>query len=68
MARYYDNDTAQPHGDHEVHRAACDWLPRLENPRSPGHRANCRTAVAAARGIYPRANGGYHRSRDCHTA
>ena len=67
MAMYYVNDNAQPNGDHEVHREGCAWLPRPENRTSLGDHGTCRTAVVAARRIYPQANGCYHCSRDCHT-
>jgi hypothetical protein len=65
MADYYVNDNAQSNGDHEVHVAGCQWMPK--NRTSLGNYSSCRPAVAAAKRIYSQSNGCYYCSRDCHT-
>ena len=32
MESYYVNTSAQPNGDHEVHREGCFWLTLVEAP------------------------------------
>jgi hypothetical protein len=65
MAQYYVNNNAQPNGDHEVHKAGCEWMPG--NKTALGDHATCHSAVAAAKRIHRQSNGCYYCSRDCHT-
>jgi len=66
MAKYYVNDNAQANGDHEVHREGCVWLAKVVSKTYLGEHATCRTAVAAAKKIYPTADGCATCSKDCH--
>ncbi len=68
MPHYYVNRQAQANGDHEVHwMLFCPTHARRENRRYLGEFPTCREAVAAAREIYPLADGCAHCSPDCHT-
>lgn len=67
MHLYYVNKLAQLNGDHEVHREGCLHPAAPFNQMALGYHANCWTAVALAKGFYPRANGCYYCSRICHT-
>lgn len=66
--RYYVNDRAQTNGDHEVHTAACSFLPSAENRTYLGEHSNCPPAVRKAKQIYPRSNGCFYCARPCHTS
>ena len=68
MASYYVNQTAQPNGDHEVHRQGCYWLSLVSSKLYLGDFLTCGPAVAAAKRIYPTANGCAHCSPLCHTS
>lgn len=68
MALYYVNKNAQSNGDHEVHKFDCSFLPSPENRRYLGDFPSCRPAVAAAKKIYPTADGCAHCSPECHTS
>ena len=68
MASYYVNQTAQPNGDHEVHREGCYWLSLATYTRYLGNFSSCGPAVAVAAVIYPTANGCAHCSPLCHTS
>lgn len=66
MKIYFVNKEAQENGDHEVHHAACDWLPYPEKQHLLGRFATCKEAVAEAKKIYPTADGCYYCSNACH--
>lgn len=68
MARYYVRDKAQNNGDHEVHKEGCSYMPDPANRTYLGEFATCRPAVQAAKRIYPKSNGCYYCSNDCHTS
>ena len=67
MPYYYVNMNAQPNGDHEVHKAGCDYMPKSENCKFLGEFSNCRDAVREAKKFYSKSNGCYYCSRECHT-
>lgn len=67
MAEYYVNKNAQSNGDHEVHKAGCQYLPLEHNRIFLGTFLSCRDAVREARTHYPQVNGCYHCSYQCHT-
>ncbi|PST83802.1 hypothetical protein C7T94_10895 [Pedobacter yulinensis] len=64
---YYVNAQRQPNGDHEVHEERCTYMPGAANRRYLGSFSNCYAAVAAAKQIYPAANGCLHCCPACHT-
>lgn len=68
MDRYYVNENAQPNGDHEVHRDGCSFMPEAQNRRYLGNFASCRPAVVEAKKYYPKSDGCYYCSNDCHTS
>lgn len=68
MARYYVNKNAQSNGDHEVHTTGCSFMPEPENRLYLGEFATCRSAVTEAKKTYPKSNGCYYCSRECHTS
>lgn len=63
--KYYVNDKAQKNGDHEVHTQNCPHLP--DTRTYLGDFASCKPAVEIAKKIYPKSNGCYHCSKECHT-
>lgn len=67
MSRFYVNNQSQPNGDHEVHEKGCYWLGLANSTSDLGEHATCRTAVAAAKAIYPTANGCATCAPVCHT-
>jgi hypothetical protein len=69
MPRFIVNKNAQANGDHEVHNTTdgCGHMPDTRNRRALGEYRDCHGAVAAARALYPRANGCYHCCRACHS-
>ncbi len=67
MPGYYVNKNAQDNGDHEVHRAGCNFLPHSDNRIFLGDFGICQPAVREARKRYKQVNGCYFCSRDCHT-
>lgn len=68
MANYYVNKNAQSSGDHEVHKSGCSFMPKSENRIPLGDFASCYGAVAAAKKIYPTADGCATCSPACHTS
>lgn len=68
MANYYVNKNAQSNGDHEVHKAGCSWLPKVENRIYLGNFNNCKEAVRKAKEYYSKVNGCYYCSKECHTS
>ena len=67
MALYYVTKTAQPNGDHEVHKFGCAFMPGESNRTYLGNFDHCLGAVIAARMHYTQVNGCYFCSRECHT-
>jgi hypothetical protein len=67
MYNYYVNKNAQENGDHEVHKSGCERMPEVENRKYLGYFSNCQDAVCKAKEIYPRSNGCFYCSKDCHT-
>ncbi len=67
MKDYYVNKNPQSNGDHEVHHEDCNYLPSVENRRYLGLFSNCSGAVQESKKTYPRSNGCYFCSRECHT-
>ncbi|ENP7383869.1 hypothetical protein ACEC18_004484 [Vibrio parahaemolyticus] len=67
MARYYVNKNAQANGDHEVHKQGCAWMPDEANRLYLGDFATCRSAVTEAKKTYPKSNGCFYCSKECHT-
>jgi hypothetical protein len=65
MALYYVNNEAQANGDHEVHVTGCNYMP--SDKKYLGNFDNCRDAVKEAKKTYPKSNGCYWCSRECHT-
>ena len=65
---YYVNDTAQPEGDHEVHKDGCYWLTLVTSKTGLGIFTSCYGAVIKAKGIYASSDGCVHCSPDCHTS
>ena len=65
MAKYYVNTNPQNNGDHEVHQEGCSWMP--DERVFLGDYASCDAAVEAAKKYYPKSNGCYYCSRECHT-
>lgn len=65
--RYYVNKNAQPNGDHDVHTYVCTHGPMEHNRLYVGEHSSCRTAVTEAKKTYPRSNGCYYCSYECHT-
>lgn len=67
---YYVNLNEQPHdGYHEVHidAGSCPHPPLLQNRHNLGYHQNCRDAVQAAKGIFPKSDGCYYCLPLCHT-
>ena len=65
MAQYWVNKNPGTGGDHEVHRAGCDWMPQYREYL--GDFGSCQPAVAEAkRKGYAKANGCIHCSPACH--
>jgi len=67
MALYYVNKNAQANGDHEVHKSGCSFMPDEGNRKYLGSFTNCFDAVREAKKYYPKSNGCYYCSKECHT-
>ena len=67
MASYYVNKSAQPNGDHEVHKAGCSFLPGADQRIYLGDFARCQPALKKAGEHYRDVNGCYYCSKECHT-
>lgn len=69
---YYVNKNPQDNGDHEVHVASCTQLNKVSDPAanlaSLGWHDDCSSAVAAAKELYPKADGCYYCCEACHTS
>ena len=68
MDYYYVNKNAQSNGDHEVHKATCNYLPSDENRKYLGLFSTCTEAVREAKQTYLKSNGCYYCSNPCHTS
>lgn len=68
MNMYYVNKNAQSNGDHEVHKTGCSYMPHENNRLYLGTFSGCHGAVLKAQKYYPRANGCYYCSNECHTS
>jgi hypothetical protein len=67
MTEYFVNTNAQPNGDHEVHVTGCGHFPHPSNARSLGYFTNCKDAVRESKKLYPKSNGCYFCTNECHT-
>ena len=67
-SRYYVNSEADVHGDHEVHKDGCIWIPSTENRKYLGEFDSCEGAVEEAKKTYKTANGCIYCSPGCHTS
>ncbi len=67
MDTYIVNKTAQPTGEHEVHKNDCGHLPENQNRQNLGYFKNCREAVKKAKESYYNVDGCYWCCNDCHT-
>jgi len=65
--KYYTNKNAQSNGDHEVHKADCNYLPMESNRKPLGDFSNCQDAVKEAKKTDSSADGCKHCSPACHT-
>ncbi|WP_340066389.1 hypothetical protein [Ascidiimonas aurantiaca] len=68
MPKYYVNQTAQPNGDHEVHKEGCFWLSLVMSKTYLGEHLNCKQALLKAKKTYTHANGCKKCSNECHTS
>ena len=67
MDVYYVNKDPQSNGDHEVHTAACSYLPVEANRLYLGSFDDCAPAVREAKKHYQKSNGCYYCCNECHT-
>ncbi len=71
MPTFIINSNSQSNGDHEVHNTTtgCSYMPAPENRVDLGYHPNCQSAVADAKGRWPknRINGCYYCATTCHT-
>ena len=67
MPRYYVNTQAQENGDHEVHKPGCSHPPLEHNRKDLGDFSRCNEAVVEAKKHYPKSNGCFYCSNECHT-
>ena len=69
MTKYFVNMTAQPNGDHEVHKEGCYWLSLALDTKELGLFTDCHAAVVKAMDYYPSsANGCGSCSKKCHSS
>ena len=66
MAAYCVDKNAQANGGYEVHKAGCPYMPALENRMYLGDFASCHEAVRKAMESYPKADGCFFCSKECH--
>lgn len=68
MDFYYFNDTADPHGYHEVHTEDCMYLPSLTNRTLIGYCSSCAEAINEAKAEHPslQFDGCFWCCRECH--
>ena len=67
MHKYYANKNSQSNGDHEVHTTGCSFMPAEHNRQYLGTFVSCRGAVQEAKKYFPRSNGCFYCSNECHT-
>lgn len=67
MPSYYVNKNPQSDGYHEVHTTGCPHPPNPENRVSLGIHISCKSAVTAAKKLYPKSDGCAHCCKSCHT-
>ena len=67
MAYYYVNQNAQPTGEHEVHKAGCEYLKKVVKRLTLGDFSNCHDAVREAKKHYANSDGCYYCCNECHT-
>lgn len=67
MKKYFVNEKSQSNGDHEVHHENCSFLAFIENKKFLGEYLNCKDAVSEAKKIFPKSNGCFYCSSECHT-
>lgn len=68
MADYYVNNTAQPNGDHEVHKYDCYWLGLANSKTYLGNFVSCEGAVTKSkRDHWRQSNGCATCANACHT-
>lgn len=68
MDWYYFNDNTDEHGNHEVHKDTCSYLPSSLNRTLIGYYSDCASAINAAKMKYPYKSfdGCYFCCRECH--
>ena len=66
--KYYVNKVAQSNNDHEVHTKDCNFLPSEANRKELGDFSNCKDAVNEAKKTYPKSDGCFFCSNECHTS
>lgn len=66
MPRYYVNTQAHPNGFHDMHRQDCHFLPKESQRFFLGFYNRCSDAIEEAKTHYPRVNGCYYCSKECH--
>jgi len=65
---YYVNKNSQDNGEHEVHKASCNFLPSEENRLYLGYFTNCHDALREAKEHYSQSDGCKFCSLECHTS
>lgn len=68
MPQYYVNKNAQKNGDHETHKDGCSYMPEPQNRKDLGSFESCFNAVKKAKETYPKSNGCFYCSKECHTS
>ena len=66
MSKYFVNRNAQSNGDHEVHKAGCNYMPLPGNYIDLGYHSNCKDAVREARKYFTQVDGCYYCCNECH--
>ena len=66
--KYYVNKVAQPNGDHDVHKATCDWLPNASNRLYLGDFVYSSSALREARKYYTHVDGCYFCCPEIHNS
>lgn len=65
--KYYVNTSAQPTGEHELHREGCPYLVLINEAIFLGEFSSCADALVVAQRLYSNVDGCYHCCRECHT-
>ncbi|MDE3742539.1 hypothetical protein [Maribacter polysaccharolyticus] len=67
MTKYYVDQTAQPNGDHVVHKEGCHLLALAKYTKGLGLHVDCHSALVKAMDYYPNtANGCKSCAMQCH--